>query len=298
MSAERGTFLGAAPGSNGDVVVIGLPYCHGSARGGGTMHGPGTLRLLTRGESIDDGIWDYRTRTQIIRRLRVADYGDIPYRASLSRRHWFDQVESLAHELAQRGIVPLALGGDHTITLPMARGVARALGRIQVVQLDAHHDYAPIHSDTHPTHSNFIAFLAAHPGIARIIQVGVRGYSSYLPVAPQNVVDCPLHEVGAHIEPEVPTYLTIDTDALDPCLAPAVMHPQPGGLTWDDVDRVIFTLIERGCPIVGVDWTEYDPELEGPAHPTGIAVVAALVRVLASIERQRSPALKEKESGA
>ena len=285
--ASRNTFFGADPGAEGDVVVIGAPYAHGSSQSGGAARAPATLRALTRGERINDGIWDYATRKRVIDKLRVCDLGDFVFRASMGRTSYRTELEETALTLALRGAIPLGLGGDHSITLPLARGVARAHQQIQLLQLDAHHDYASIGAATRPTHANFIGFLATCPQILRIVQVGVRGYSSLLPIPPERVVESSIATLDQSLIAGVPTYLTIDTDAFSPSHAPAVMHPVPGGLCWEDLDRVLAMLAALRCPLVGVDWTEYVPELEQHNHPTGLGIVFALVRVLAAIQTQR-----------
>ncbi|KFA94042.1 arginase family protein [Archangium violaceum] len=280
-------FLGAAVGTGGDVVVIGVPFEQGSVQSAGCAQAPSTLRALTRGESISAGIWDYASRRRIIQGLSLSDAGDFEYRASIPRGTYFRTLEDFTSTLASEGRIPLGFGGDHSVTLPLARGVAKAHGRIQVVQLDAHHDYAPVARGRLPTHSNFVSFLARSPGIHRVVQLGVRGYSSWLPRRPRGVIDVPLADAADAIEPGLETYLTIDTDAFDPTLAPAVVHPMPGGLTWADLDQVLTLLARRRCAIVGLDWTEYNPTLEGRNFPTGIAIVHALIRVLGALDRAR-----------
>ncbi len=279
------TFLGAAPGTAGDAVVLGVPFDHGSIYSAGCAQAPSTLRSLTAGERAAGGIWDYTTRTKVLRRLRLSDAGDVSYGASIPRARYFAAVEDQAAAIARRAIL-VGLGGDHSVTLPLARGVARARGKLQIVQLDAHHDYAPVGAGRMPTHSNFVAFLARARAIRRVVQVGVRGFSSYLPRRPPRVVDVPLAALADSLEPGVPTYLTIDTDAFDPSIAPAVIHPMPDGLGWRDLDAVLDAIFARGCPIVAVDWTEYNPTLEARSHPTGMAIVFALIRILARLERR------------
>lgn len=280
----NGTFLGAKPGTAGDAVVLGVPFDHGSIHSAGCAQAPATLRSLTAEERAADGIWDFATRSRVLSKMRLSDFGDVAYGASFPRTGYFGAVESAAARIARRAIL-VGLGGDHSVTLPLARGVARAHGPLQIVQLDAHHDYAPVRPGRMPTHSNFVTFLARVRAIRRIVQVGVRGYSSYLPRRPARVVDVRLGALAAALDPGVPTYLTIDTDAFDPSIAPAVVHPLPGGLAWSDLDIVLDAIFERGCPIVAVDWTEYNPMLDRSSHPTGMAIVFALIRILARLEK-------------
>ncbi len=288
MSDEpRDTFLGAAANDQGDVVVLGVPYAHGSSQTNGTALAPATLRALARGERIESGIWSYRDRSLVVQRLRVGDVGDFSYGAARERRAYLASLEDTAFALAERGSIPLALGGDHSIALPLAGGVARAVGRAQVVQIDAHHDYSLAADDALPTPTNFVNFLARVSAVDRVIQIGVRGYSSMLPERPAGVIEATVEGLADALEPGLPTYLTIDTDGFDPAIAPAVAHPEPDGLGWRDLDRILSIIGEKRCSLVGVDWTEYDPEFEGRNCPTGRAIVSALVRILGAIERQR-----------
>ena len=219
--------------------------------------------------------------------LRVGDIGDYIYRPSMDRSEYLHSVEECAEQLAKQRIVPLGLGGDHTVTLPLATGVADAYGEIQVLQLDPHHDYSELPKGVAPTHSNFISFLTRSRRIRKVVQVGVRGFSSLLPSAPRGVVQSTVAGLPTCLEKGVPVYVTIDTDALDPSLAHAVSHPLPRGLTWDQLDTIAKALLEIDCPVVGIDWTEYDPDLDTPNFRTGMGIVCALIRLLQVVELQR-----------
>lgn len=282
-----GTLFGAEASTRGDVVVVGVPFDHGSVFSSGCRKAAATLRSLTAGEDIGAGIYDFSTREKIVSKLKVGDLGDFSYRSSLLRSAYFEEVERCTEGLARQGSVVLGLGGDHSVTLPLATGVAKGLGKLQILQLDAHHDYAPLHEESQPTHSNFVGFLARVPEVTKIVQVGVRGYSSMLPSGVDKAVERRVEDAAEALEPGVPTYVTVDLDAFDPTIAPAVVHALPGGLAWADLDTMLAALIDRGCPIVGFDWTEYNPELDGKNYPTGIAITHALVRALSALERQK-----------
>ncbi|MCP1774903.1 arginase family enzyme [Bradyrhizobium japonicum] len=161
--------------------------------------------------------------------------------------------------------------------------MASAVGRVQVVQLDAHHDYADRPEGYGPTHSNFVSFLVDDPNVSRVTQVGVRGLSTLLPKQPDKVVESRLQELSTALLPEVPVYLTIDTDAFDPGIAPAVVHPVPGGLRWTDLSAVVESIYAERRRLVGLDWTEYNPTLEGRNAPTGVAIALALGRLLSEM---------------
>ncbi len=281
-------FLGAKSGDSGQVVIFGVPYAHGSPHLGGAVTAPSVLRGLTKGESLEEGVFDYSTGNQILGRLSISDLGDIRYRAAMSRRKYFEELTGLAERLSRSGAIPVALGGDHSITLPLATGVCNASKRMQVVILDAHHDDSLLEPEASPTHANFVRFLSRNPAIARIVQLGVRGFSSLAPSPPQKVLRCDLEALQAHLEPRLAVYLSIDTDAFDPRIAPAVAHPQPGGLAWEDLTRVLATFERLGCTISGIDWTEYDPNLDTQNYITGVGIVHSLIQLLSYLEKPKT----------
>ncbi|MCB9765940.1 MAG: arginase family protein [Alphaproteobacteria bacterium] len=280
------TLFGAPSGDEGQVVALGVAFAHGAARGGGVLHAPSTLRGLTASERLSEGILDYATDALVLSSLRLSDLGDLVHRASWPHRDFFDLVEATAVTLARQGKVVLGLGGDHAVSLPLARGVARAIGGLQVLQLDAHHDLAPLRPDSLPTHSNFVSFLARCPEVERVVQVGVRGYSSLRPEPTPGVVRSTVAGLAEALAPGVPVYLTVDSDAFDPSVLPAVRHPLPEGLTLGDLDRVLETVRRLDLPLVGADWTEYDVDLDPITLRSGQVVVFGLVRLLAALQRQ------------
>lgn len=280
------TLFGSVPDDSGDVVVLGLPFSHGSARGGGTGMAPSAVRAVSGGENFAEGLWDYSTSTPILRRLGLSDAGDLVHRASMERRHYLQAIEHTVSRIARKSKIPLCLGGDHTVTLPAVLGVIGAVRAIQVVHVDAHHDDSALFDGAQPTHSNFVSFLVCNPAVDRIIQVGIRGYSSIKPNGSAKIYRTTVSGVEAALDASLPTYLTIDSDAFDPGFLPAVRHPVPGGLSLDDLVTLLEGILRSGSRIVGVDWTEYDVELEERNNRSAHFIVFGIVRILQALERQ------------
>lgn len=283
------TFFGSPAGDQGKVVALGVRFSHGSARGGGTLHAPMSLRSLTAAEEYETGLWDYASGKRILDGLSLSDAGDLTHRASCSPVDFFSAVEARIYALSRAARVPLCIGGDHSITLPAVRGVARAIGPVQIVQLDAHHDDTPVEAGSLPTHSNFVSFLLHIPQVLKVVQVGVRGYSSIPPRAHGKLHRCTPSQVCGLLDPAVPVYLTIDSDAFDPSFLPAVRHPMPLGLSLSDLDVVLDAVQTSNARVVGVDWTEYDPDLDQANYQSAQFILFGLLRTLACIERQQVP---------
>jgi arginase family enzyme len=283
--------FGAQEGESGEVIAFGVVYDQGSAGSFGCAQAPSMLRRLTRESRIEDGLWDYAERRRLPPGRPMSDAGDFRYTPAMPRDQFFGSIEAKVHDWALEGRLPLGLGGDHSITLPIASGVAKALGQIQILQLDAHHDYAERREGYGPTHSNFMSFLLEVPQVARLVQVGVRGVSAHLPAQPDKAIEATIENLDEALLPDTPVYLTIDTDAFDPALAPAVTHPIPGGLRWEDLHPIATATLARGRRLVGLDWTEYNPTLEGRNAATGVAISHALGRLLSTMaERARATA--------
>ncbi|MBL8946430.1 MAG: arginase family protein, partial [Myxococcales bacterium] len=139
-------------------------------------------------------------------------------------------------------------------------------------------------SGERPTHATFMSAVADEGLAAQVLQVGVRGLSPYLPRTPDTVRVVGLGELERALLPATDVYLTVDTDAFDPAAAPAVSYPEPGGLGFDALDRVLATIRAAGLAVAGADWTEYNPRFDTAHHLTGRLVVrgvAALVTAMA-----------------
>jgi arginase family enzyme len=196
-------------------------------------------------------------------------------------------VSERAHAEGKR---VLGLGGDHLVCLPLIRGAARGRGALQVLQLDAHTDYQPVDAHEVASHANFVHFLAAEPLVSRITVVGVRGYSRDLYPLPEKHRAVALEQVAETLLPGVPVYLTVDTDAFDPSIAPGVGHPQLHGLGWDAIGHALAAIERAGCELVGADWTEYNPEYDTRNHLTALGIVESLIAITGALARHHARA--------
>jgi hypothetical protein len=116
------------------------------------------------------------------------------------------------------------------VTLHALRGLKRAKPSFQVVQLDAHHDYSAITPGERPTHATFVGYVAAEKLAEQVVQLGVRGLTWGPPARPEGVQSVSLEQLPAALIPGLDVYVTVDTDAFDPSIAPGVGYPEPDGL--------------------------------------------------------------------
>lgn len=278
------TLYGCEAGTGGSVVFIGLPYDRGTApEHAGCAAAPQVVRRLSAPEVLrvkHGALYDLARRKIVFLGHVLSDLGDLKYRPSQSDDDFIEFVTHAVWLLAREGKRPLVLGGDHLVTLFALRGIARAGRRVQVVQLDAHHDYDAIELGERPTHATFVSFIAAERLAEKVLQVGVRGFSWGAPSVPDSVVCVALSELRTALLPGVDVYLTVDTDAFDPSVAPAVHFPEPGGLGFCALEEVLDILRVEGIRGAGADWTEYSPSLDSANQLTGRFVLHGLAHIV------------------
>ena len=268
--------------ANVDIGLIGVPWDGGTTNRPGARHGPRQVRdisTMVRNVNRASGLKPFSI-------CNCADIGDTPVNPvdlmdSLHRIHaFYDKV-------CAAGITPLSVGGDHLVSLPIMRALAKN-GPIGMVHFDAHTDtwdgYFGGFMYTHGTPFR----RAIEEGLLdpkRTIQIGIRGalYSDAEDTWGQEqgirVIDIDeFHAMGLEavmaearrVVGDGQTYVSFDVDALDPVYAPGTGTPEIGGLTTLEAQRMVRML--QGLNLVGGDVVEVSP----PFDPSGnTALVAA-----------------------
>ena len=176
---------------------------------------------------------------------------------------------------------PLLLGGDHSITYPVIRGLRPHYPRLGILHLDAHPDlYDEFQGDRHSHACPFARIL--EDGLAdRLVQIGIRTMTGHQREQAQRygveVMEMRSWREGTPIRFDSPVYLSLDLDVLEPGLAPGVSHREPGGLSVRQVLGIIHSL---EAPLAGADVVELNPLNDS----TGLtaAVAAKLVKEIAA----------------
>lgn len=265
-----------------DIAVVGVPYDGGTSFRPGARFGPAHIREQSRQlhpyHQVHDA-YPFAGR-------QVVDAGDLavgPYGTARA----VEAVHAGAAELARGGTRLVALGGDHTIALPLLRAAAEQHGPLAVLHLDAHLDtWDVLHGESLWHGSPFRR--AAQEGLldlTRCQHVGIRG-GVYGPeeleddarlgfqiVRTEDFQDRPVADIAAQVRDRLgdgaaPVYVSVDIDVLDPAHAPGTGTPEVGGITT----RELFTLLRllRGLPVVGADVVEVAPAYDH-AGITGLA---------------------------
>ncbi len=280
-----------------DVAVVGAPWDDSTTNRPGARFGPRALRALAYGPGtfhLDLGI-------EIFDALEVVDYGDATCsHGMVAESH--AAIRERVGEVADRGIFPVVLGGDHSITWPSATAVAQARGwgRLGVVHFDAHADTADEIEGNLASHGTPMRRLIESGAVRgeSFVQVGLRGYWPPADVfrwmraqgmryhLMQEVWERGLDAViGDAVEEAMggcdAIYLSVDIDVLDPGFAPGTGTPEPGGLAPVDLLRAVRRLALE-VPLVALDVVEVAPAYDtaditvNNAHRVVLEVLAGL----------------------
>jgi guanidinopropionase len=261
-----------------DVALIGVPFDLGVTTRSGARAGPKAVRAIER-----VGPYEPVLRVAPFVDHRLADVGDVPFSSRFSLEQSHRDIEAFFRQIVAAGTVPLAVGGDHSVSHPILRavGASRAVGMIHI---DAHCDTSGALEGSRFHHGAPFrqAVLDGVLDPERSIQVGIRGSSEinaeFSYASGMTVIHA--HEfarlgVAAVIEKarsvvgDGPTYLTFDIDSLDPAFAPGTGTPEVGGLTTREAVELLRGL--TGLDIVGGDVVEVAPQYD---HTTNTAHAA------------------------
>ncbi|MET3605685.1 guanidinobutyrase [Sphaerotilus sulfidivorans] len=258
-----------------DAAFIGVPLDIGASNRAGARFGPRQIRA----ESSLIRPYNMATGAAPFDALQVADLGDVPIN-TYSLEKSVGIITDFYREVLGHGCVPLTLGGDHTIALPILRAVAERHGPVALIHVDAHADVNDEMFGERIAHGTPFR-RAVEEGLLqtnKVWQIGLRG-SGYAAddfdwPRRQGFTIIPAHEVWwqslAPIMDKVravigdaPCYLSFDIDGIDPSFAGGTGTPEIGGLSVPQALEIIRGC--RGLNLVGADLVEVSP----PYDPSG-----------------------------
>lgn len=242
-----------------NIWVYSLRYGHGSIDGGDLASGPVVLTRLAQRKTG---------------RHPVFLAAELFYAAEKCRFAFFDAINTQFGRAFSSGKKTVALGGDHSLSAPIIMAAAAVFPSLQVLQIDAHSDFRGDAIDAEmPNHANFVDHLLVKAQISNWYVWGMR--SSNAKLHPSETA-LELDGRKWSIDPNLPTYLTIDLDGFDPSLALAVRHPEPFGLHYQHIEQ----LLGKKLNIIGIDVMEYDPSLDSKNLVTGHFALGLLNRLI------------------
>jgi agmatinase len=252
--------------------LLGIPYDASSSFLRGSAAAPALIRAALRspaGNSFTERGADLS---------QLADAGDLAIAGDEATAR--AQIESGLEQVLEHGFAPIALGGDHSITYPIMRALAKRHRALTILHIDAHGDlYDEFEGDRY-SHACPFARIMEEGLCERLVQVGIRTLTpqqrDQIKKFGVDTIEMQHFAGGARPSVSGAVYLSIDLDGIDPAFAPGVSHREPGGLSVRDVIAMIHAL---DGPIVGADVVEFNPAQDLGGVTASVA--AKIVREIA-----------------
>jgi guanidinopropionase len=270
-----------------DVGLVGVPYDGGVSYRPGARFAPSQIRETS---SLGRG-FNWARSVNFFEKLKVADLGDCPT-VPVDQAQTYERIQKYFGEMLTLKKRFIAIGGDHSITLPLLREASRAHGKLALIHFDAHMDTYPAAWGCEYHHGTF-ARHAIEEGLidpTQSLQIGLRG-----PLAGENDLVFPVQHGLRGISMDeirddfkgllaklptftkLPTYISFDIDCLDPAYAPGTGTPVPGGMTTYEVQRILRALKIKN--LVAADIVEVSPPFD-QSQITALAAVDVMFEFL------------------
>ena len=284
-----------------DIALIGVPYDGATENRPGARHGPREIRNMS---SFTRSI-HHVTRVNPYELCNIADLGDVNFTNPFDQKQCLSDITDFYFKICAAGAMPLSVGGDHSISLPILRAVA-AERPVGMVHIDAHTDMSDRefgHKFTHGTPFR----RAIEEGLLdpkRVIQIGIRGAQNseeswqtseeagirviYMEEFTSLGIEATLDE-ARRVVGQDPTYISFDIDSIDPAFAPGTGTPEIGGLTTIQAQALIRGL--AGLNLIGGDLVEVSPPFDptGNTSLVGASMLYEIVCILAAaVAREKS----------
>lgn len=285
---------------NSDVAIVGAPFDTGASFRAGARFGPEGIRSVSHllrpyNPSQDVSIFEH---------LSVIDYGDVPVVPGYIE----DSYERIAvglEEVHRADVVPIVLGGDHSVALPELRAAAAVHGPLALVQFDSHADTWDAYFGQKYNHGTVFR-RAVEEGLLspeHSIQVGMRGSlydqgdleasrelgfdllttDAIKELGIEETIDLIRERIG-----ETKAYISFDVDFVDPAFAPGTGTPEVGGFT--SLEALGFVRGLSGIDIAGCDVVEVYPQYDGLGQVTALLAATVAFEFLSLLARLRKTA--------
>ena len=297
---------------NAQVALLGVPYDYGTfipLMRQGTSRGPDAVRNsptywydgMFGGEEPAAGWYDVEEETDYLQGVTMVDCGDVAFLPGEGGQGAdggpnIQRITDVVKRIAARDALVVAVGGDHSMSFPVGRGMER-YESIDVVHFDAHHDYMDEIGGARFTHGNNLRRLSELPFVRNLAMIGVMGpfFSRQIQQDARdrgvNVVsskkfkeDGAAVSVDEAVRPAKNIYVSIDIDVLDMGIVPGTTLPEPTGVPYELLRDALREVCKKGR-IVGFDIVELSPSFDfggGTARLTSWLITHFLGDIFAS----------------
>lgn len=264
------------------AVIFGAPFDGTTSFRPGTRFGPGAIRAES------DGIETYSPyQNKDLEDIAVFDSGDLllPFG---NTEAVLDMICARTAEILEAGKMPVMLGGEHLVTLGAVRAMVQKYPELHIIHFDAHTDLRDDYLGERLSHATVIRRCHDLLGDGRIHQFGIRSGEraewdfafAHTDFHPFNVKD--VLDVVLALGSDVPVYVTLDLDVLDPSLFCGTGTPEAGGVFFQDLEEALLAL--EALNVVGFDMNELSPHYDASGVSTAVACKVLREMLLAYVK--------------
>jgi agmatinase len=281
-----------------DVAILGVPfgwpYPRPGATAGCAMAPTAVRRRAARLARFRDH-WDFDVDAPMLPAggPTIVDAGDVPGDATDGAGN-AERTAAAVGALLARGTVPICIGGDDSVPIPILRAYA-GRGPLTILHVDAHLDYRDEVDGVREGYSSAMRRASEMDHAVHIVQVGLRGVGSAraaeidaavvggnLLVTARELRERGVPWLLGQLPRDAPLFVSFDCDGLDPSVAPAVSAPAPGGISWDEATDLLGGL---GSSLAGAAFTEFVPALD-VNDLTALAVARLMIRLVEGVPQR------------
>jgi agmatinase len=278
------------PFEKADYVVLGVPFDVTSTYRTGARFGPTAIRQA----SLNIETYSFRTGLDV-EDLLLHDLGDLHVSADTEKT--LERTKLVIRDILEAGKTPVAIGGEHTITLGIMRGLSKKVQKTAIVSFDAHLDLRNEYMDLKFSHTTFMRRISETVKPARIIELGTRAVCKEELVYARkagiefftaqqirkNGTEQTAKQLKAKLAKYDSIYVSVDMDFLDPAYVPAVQNPEPDGLEPHCLLGILGEICDKR--VVGFDVLEVTPSYDQGI--SAIQAAKAIFEILCSMEKSR-----------
>ncbi len=264
------------------AVIFGAPFDGTTSFRPGTRFGPGAIRAES------DGIETYSPyQNKDLEDIAVFDSGDLllPFG---NTEAVLEEICARTAEILEAGKMPVMLGGEHLVTLGAVRAMVQKYPELHIIHFDAHTDLRDDYLGERLSHATVIRRCHDLLGDGRIHQFGIRSGEraewdfafAHTDFHPFNVKD--VLDVVLTLGSDVPVYVTLDLDVLDPSLFCGTGTPEAGGIFFQDLEEALLAL--EALNVVGFDMNELSPHYDASGVSTAVACKVLREMLLAYVK--------------
>jgi agmatinase len=291
FASQSNVFSGfQKPFEKADYVTLGVPFDVTSTYRTGARFGPNAIRQA----SLNIETYSFRTGVDV-EDLKLHDLGDL--HVSTDTEKTLKMLESVIKGILEAGKTPVTIGGEHTITLGIMKGLGTRASKTAIVSFDAHLDLRNEFMGLELSHTTFMRRINEEAKPVKIIEVGTRAVCkeelTYAKSAgiefftTKQIREDRSGQVAKELKEKLAeyrnVYLSVDMDILDPAYLPAAQNPEPDGLEM----HVLLDILDSICDkrVIGFDVLEVAPN-----YDQGVSAIQAakvIFEILCRLEKSR-----------